>query len=175
MPGFLAHVHDLPLDVTLRAFAAADHAFVADVYASTREDEMKLATAWNDAQKREFLHGQFVLQDRHYRLHYPNAEHAVIEQRAQPVGRLVVNAGTSEVRLMDVAILPAFRGRGVGTAILDRLLAFADGYGIPVTLHVEPFNPARRMYVREGFAFVEMRGIYEFMRREPQGQLNTAS
>ena len=175
MPGFLAHASDMPLDVTLRAFTPADHTFVAAVYASTREEEMKLATGWNDAQKREFLRGQFALQDGHYRLHYPNAEHAVIEQRAQPIGRLVVNAGSSEVRLMDVALLPAFRGRGVGTSILERLLAFADGLGIPVTLHVEPFNPARRMYVRAGFAFVEMRGIYEFMRREPQGQLNTAS
>ncbi|MFO1304126.1 MAG: GNAT family N-acetyltransferase [Burkholderiales bacterium] len=175
MPGFLAHAKDLPLDVTVRAYTDADHDVVAAVYASTREDEMKLATAWSDAQKRDFLHGQFALQDRHYRLHYPSAEHAVIEQRAQPIGRLVVNAGNSEVRLMDVALLPAFRGRGVGTAILHRLLAFADGLGIPVTLHVEPFNPARRMYLREGFAFVETRGIYEFMRRPPQGQLNTAS
>jgi ribosomal protein S18 acetylase RimI-like enzyme len=76
---------------------------------------------------------------------------------------------------MDVALLPEFRGRGIGTAILDRLLAYADGLHAPVTLHVEPFNPALRMYERAGFTFVETRGIYRFMQRAPRGQLNTAS
>ncbi|MFO1312331.1 MAG: GNAT family N-acetyltransferase [Burkholderiales bacterium] len=175
MPGFLARAADLPHGLALRAVTDADQPFVADVYASTREEEMKLATAWNETQKREFLRGQFALQDRHYRLHYPNAEHAVIEQRGQAIGRLVVNVGGAEVRLMDVALLPASRARGVGTVILERLIAFADELRLPVTLHVEPFNPARRMYARAGFAFVEMRGIYEFMRREVPGQLNTAS
>lgn len=167
MPGFLAHAAGLPFEVALREVEASDQAFLAGVYASTRAEEMKLATGWSDAQKRDFLHGQFALQDRHYRLHYPQAEHAVIEQRGAPIGRIVVNAGTAEIRLMDVALLPAFRNRGVGTAILDRLLAFADARGTPVTLHVEPFNPALRMYERAGFTLVETRGIYQFMQRTP--------
>lgn len=165
MPGFLAHADGLPDDVTLREVTGADHAFLAGVYASTREEEMKLATSWTDAQKLAFLHQQFALQDRHYRLHYPNAEHLVIEQGGAPVGRIVLAISTVEVRLMDVALLPAFRGRGFGTALLKSLLAFADGLALPVTLHVEPFNPALRMYEREGFVEVEMRGIYRFMRR----------
>ena len=89
----------------------------------------------------------------------------MIEQDGVPVGRLFVDVTTKEVRLMDIALLPAARGRGIGTALLQRLLTFADGIALPVTLHVESFNPARRMYERVGFAMVEMRGIYQFMQR----------
>jgi GNAT superfamily N-acetyltransferase len=169
MRDFRAYACELPDGIALRAASSADQPFLSDLYASTREEEMKLATAWTDAQKRAFLQDQFALQDQHYRRHYPNAERLVIERGGRPVGRLLIDVTAFEVRLMDVALLPAARGQGIGTALLDRLLAFADGLDRDVTLHVEPFNPALRMYEREGFAQVEMRGIYWFMRRPKRG------
>jgi len=175
MPGFLAYASALPDGIALRAAESADQAFLAELYASTREEEMRLATPWTDEQKRAFLAGQFALQDRHYRLHYPDAEWLVIEQGGARVGRMLVNVAPSEARLMDIALMPGARGHGIGAVLLERLLAFADGLGLPVTLHVEPFNPALRMYERAGFAPVEMRGIYQFMRRPARGQLKTAS
>ena len=175
MPGFLAYANTLPSGIALRAASDADLGFFADLYASTREEEMKLATGWSDAQRRAFLRDQFALQDQHYRRHYPNAERLVVERDGVPIGRMLVDVSTSDVRLMDVALLPDARRQGVGTALLTRLLAFADAMCVPVTLHVEPFNPALRMYQREGFAPVEMRGIYQFMRRPAGGQLKTAS
>ena len=71
--------------------------------------------------------------------------------------------------------MPGARGRGIGTALLARLLSFADALALPVTLHVEPFNPALRMYVRCGFAPVEIRGIYQFMRRPAKKEAWPAS
>lgn len=165
MTGFLAQAVGLPFDVGLRSAASGDLPFLADLYASTRAEEMNLATSWSDEQRRTFLRSQFALQDEHYRRHYPHAERLVIERRGAPIGRMFIDITALEVRLMDVALLPAARGRGIGTALLQRLLAFADGLGLPVTLHVEPFNPALRMYERTGFAYVETRGIYQFMRR----------
>ena len=175
MPGFLAYASTLPGRIALRAASDADLGFFADLYASTREEEMKLATDWSDAQKRAFLRDQFALQNSHYRQHYPAAERLVIERGGEPIGRMLVDVLPPDVRLMDIALLPHARGQGVGTALLARLLAFADERELPVTLHVEPFNPALRMYEREGFAHVEMRGIYQFMRRPAGGQLKTAS
>jgi GNAT superfamily N-acetyltransferase len=171
----MTHFAGLPEGLSLRAATDADAAFMSDLYASTREDEMKLATAWSEAQKRAFLREQFALQDAHYRAHYPACERYVVERRGTPVGRMLVSVTAREVRLMDVALLPAWRGHGVGTALLRGVLAFADGAQLPVTLHVEPFNPALRMYQREGFAMVEMRGLYQFMRRPARAQLKTAS
>jgi ribosomal protein S18 acetylase RimI-like enzyme len=74
-----------------------------------------------------------------------------------------------------VILAPPQRGRGIGTALMNSLIARADAVDKPVTLHVEPWNPAKNLYERLGFETVELRGIYEFMRRPAQAQLKTAS
>jgi hypothetical protein len=48
---------------------------------------------------------------------------------------------------------------------MEQFLAYADALRLPTSLHVEPFNPARRMYVRMGFEPREVRGLYELMVR----------
>ena len=67
---------------------------------------------------------------------------------------------------MEVTLLPGLRGHGLGSLLMDRLLQWSDTQGLPVTLHVEPFNPAQRLYLRLGFVTQEVRGVYHFMRRE---------
>lgn len=58
--------------------------------------------------------------------------------------------------LLFVVVNPALRGRGVGGQIIERALSECRG---DVKLHVEPDNPARRLYERLGFdsKYVEMR------------------
>ena len=68
---------------------------------------------------------------------------------------------------MDIAILAAARGAGLGTRLTRSLLDWGDALGLPVTLHVEPFNPAYRMYRRAGFAYVRSTGVYHYLERVP--------
>ncbi|WP_022836027.1 GNAT family N-acetyltransferase [Salisaeta longa] len=58
--------------------------------------------------------------------------------------------------LVYIAVDADYRGRGFGSALVERLRAHCDG---AIALHVEPDNPARRLYKRQGFAapYVEMR------------------
>ena len=166
MSSFLASAQGLPAGATLREESPADREFLAELYASTREDELR-PVAWDDAQKRSFLRDQFELQWAHYRLHYRGAEWLVIQVGGDAAGRLYTDTGSREVRLMDVALRAEHRNRGIGTAIVTSLLRYADGLRLPVTLHVEPFNPALRLYERLGFATRETHGIYLFMERPP--------
>lgn len=145
----------------MRPATEADAALIAAVYASTREDELRLV-AWSAEQKKAFTDWQSQQQESHYALHYPVAERLVIEDAGQPIGRIYVDTTASEVRLMDVTLLPAHRNRGTGTRLMEALLAYADAMARPVSLHVEPFNPALRMYERMGFELREVRGLYEF-------------
>jgi ribosomal protein S18 acetylase RimI-like enzyme len=61
--------------------------------------------------------------------------------------------------------LPPWRNRGIGTQLTRIVLEYADMLRLPASLHVEPFNPAKRMYERLGFVVSEARGLYEFMLR----------
>lgn len=158
----------LPAGFELRPRSQEDLAFLSRLYASTREEELRPVN-WSDPQKAAFLQDQFDKQHAHYLEHYPAAQWLVIEHQGAAVGRIYIEQTSREIRLMDVALLPAFRGRGVGTTLMNALLAHGDRACLPVTLHVEPFNPAMRLYQRLGFVELETRGYYLFMERRCGG------
>jgi ribosomal protein S18 acetylase RimI-like enzyme len=140
-----------------------DDAFLDRLYATTRVEELA-QTGWSETEVRRFLHEQSRLQRAHYREHYPDAEFLVIVGDDAPVGRLYLDERPGELRLMDIALMPACRGAGRGTALIESIQSLAGQSALAVTLHVEPFNPAARLYRRLGFEVVESRGVYQFMR-----------
>lgn len=154
--------------ISLRAVTTGDTEFLAAVYAATRMEELA-ATDWNDVQKAEFCRMQFTAQDAHYRQHYLTAEYHVIETKAAPVGRLYVDRWTREIRIMDIALLPAHRGQGIGTGLLLDLQQEAAASGRILSIHVERFNPALRLYERLGFQKTEDKGVYFLMEWRPAG------
>jgi ribosomal protein S18 acetylase RimI-like enzyme len=143
----------------LRDATSDDEAFLRAVYAGTRADELAL-TGWEEEQKGVFCQMQFDAQDRHYRLHYPGAQFLVIESDGIPAGRLYVHHGENEIRILDISLLPAHRGAGIGTRLLCGLQAEAAALGRPLTIRVEKFNPAQRLYQRLGFRQMEDQGAY---------------
>ena len=148
----------------LRPVTGADRAFLTALYAGTREQELAML-GWDDATKAAFVEHQFTAQDAHYREHYPGATLDVIEVDGEPAGRLYVHRGPSDIRIMDIALAPAFRGRGIGSALLGDLIAEAESSGRKLSIHVEMDNPARRLYERLGFAPAGEHGVYVLMER----------
>jgi GNAT superfamily N-acetyltransferase len=148
--------------VTLRPARETDADFLRWVYASTRAEELA-ATDWNEEQKAQFCQHQFTAQDAHYRKHYPTAEFSVIEHGGVAIGRLYVDRWPREIRIMDLTLLPDWRGKGIGTELLRGLLEEARGAGKALSIHVEKFNPARRLYERLGLAVKEDKGVYLLM------------
>jgi ribosomal protein S18 acetylase RimI-like enzyme len=152
--------------VHLRPVEDADRVFLVELYASTREAELAQVD-WDEATKRAFVEHQFNAQDAHYRGNYPGATLDVIEVDGVPAGRLYVHRGASDIRIMDIALAPAFRGRGIGTALLRELMAEADESGRKLSIHVELNNPARSLYDRLGFLPAGEHGVYVLMERAP--------
>ena len=150
----------------LRPAGAEDRDVLLRVYASTREEELRLVD-WSDDQKAAFVRQQFEAQDTYYREHYDAATFDVIEVDAEPVGRLYVARWEDEIRIVDIALLPECRGRGLGTALLGALLDVAAEAGKRLSIHVEVNNPARRLYERLGFGAVEERGVHVLMEAAP--------
>jgi ribosomal protein S18 acetylase RimI-like enzyme len=150
--------------LSLREESDDDRAFMADLYASTRETELA-HVPWEAATKRAFLHEQHALQHAHYRANYVGAEFLVIQAQSERLGRIYLyrKEGGREIRLMDIALVPERRGQGMGSALIEALLQIAGANGWEITLHVEPNNPAMRLYDRLGFRLIENRGVYLFL------------
>lgn len=159
--------------VTLRAATDADYDFMRRLYASTRADEMQ-HFPFDDAQKKAFLDQQFAAQFEHYGLHYPTCERNIIEVDGVPAGRLWVDEWRDQIRLVDIALMPERRGTGIGSRLVHAVLDRGARVGKPVTIHVEAYNPALRLYKRLGFEQVDTNGVYLLMRWTP-AQTNTAS
>ena len=106
---------------------------------------------------------QFDAQHAHYQEHYAGAAFDVILVDGQPAGRLYVAREEDEIRIVDIALLPDFCNRGIGTTLLRGLQSEAAAAGKPLRIHVERFNPALRLYERLGFREIADRGVYLFM------------
>lgn len=165
---------ELPGGIGLRPTSEGDREFLVRLYGSTRAEELRLVS-WTEAEKATFVETQFEAQDAEYRRAYPDGEFLIVVTGSESIGRLYLGRLDGELRVIDIALLPERRGQGIGSALMRWVLARADREGLAVTLHVEPWNPAKHLYERIGFEVVELRGVYEFMRRAPARQLKTAS
>lgn len=157
-----------PRGLRLRPITDDDLPFLAELYASTRREEVA-QTPWSDEEKEGFLRWQFESQHQHYQTYYPGCEFLMIEREdgGEPIGRLYVDRWEKEIRLVDIALVPDVRGQGLGGALLRELLAEGGARGLPVSIHVEYNNPALRLYRRLGFQHVDSNGVYYLMRWEP--------
>ena len=145
--------------ISLRPITPEDEPFLAALYASTRAQELAL-TNWSDEQKAMFCRMQFNAQTTDYRRNYPDASFDIIERDGAAAGRLLVLRTDEKIHVIDIALLPEHRGAGIGTRLLKELQAEARAAGTKLTIHVEQFNPARRLYERLGFQQVEEKGVY---------------
>lgn len=164
--------------MSLRPESAADLDFVVALYTSTRWEELA-PVEWPEEAKRAFLDQQGRLQHAHYLQHYADAEMLlIVAEGTQPadgrwpdpaatqrqlIGRIYLRSGSTEIRLMDIALLPEHRGQGIGRCLIEALLSEGAQRGLQITLHVEPNNPAQRLYQRLGFELIEQRGVYDFL------------
>ena len=145
MPALLAH------RIALRAEHDTDVPWLRDLYAGTRSDELA-HVPWPEATKRAFVDQQFALQRTHYRQLYPDADFLIVQTPNERIGRLYLQRAAVQHVLVDISLLPHWRGRGVGTALIMHAQALAQAAGCGVALHVLHANPAaRRLYARLGF------------------------
>lgn len=111
---------------------------------------------------------QFAGQDVTYRAAYPDGRFDIIDCNGVPVGRIVTVLSAVEVRLVDIALLPIYRGNGIGTQILRALQDQARTARVPLCLSVLPSNiAALRFYVRLGFETVGIAATHLDLRWTP--------
>jgi ribosomal protein S18 acetylase RimI-like enzyme len=162
----------LPAALASRGFALrpeteADIPFLVRLYASTREAELEHAP-WEPLSKVAFLLNQFEAQRHHYYAYFPDTAFDVIERHGVPMGRLYLEPRPESYHIIDIALMPDMRGQGVGTRLLEALLAHAGALGKGVGISVETFNPALHLYRRLGFTHISDEGIYQTMEWSPE-------
>lgn len=140
-----------------------DEEFLRTLYFSTRDDLFFP----DENVKIQILTMQFAGQSRTYAAQYPDAEHNVIMVDGESVGRVMIDRREDAVHLIDIALLPAARNKGIGSMLLDQLKTYAYVREVPIELSVVKTNPALRLYESVGFDIVEDVDPYVTMRWTP--------
>ena len=157
----------------LRPAREADRDFERRLFETARTDTAVLA-AWPPQTRKAFLDQQFEFQRVHYARAHPQAERLIVTLKGAPVGRLILDRVGAPWCIVDIALLPSARGRGLGGALLAAILQSAAWAGASLALNVEIGNPARRLYERLGFSVTATELPYHAMLWRPAAQLKMA-
>ena len=121
-------------------------------------DVIEKTWGWDDAWQRKDFDRRFTQQ-----------AVSIIEVESRAAGSLWLETRADLVYVADLQVLPELQGRGIGTAVLRRLIADAAERGVSVALAVLPANPrAQRLYERLGFRVVGTEAPFIHMRIEPR-------
>lgn len=132
-----------------------DRAFRFQLFCDSRQPEW-YQVELDPAVREQLMRHQFQAQTATYAARFPRARFDIIELAHEKIGRIVVNRPGDMLHIVDQAIVPRLRNRGVGTAIMRALMDEAALGSLPVRLKVADANdPSLRLYLRLGFVPIE--------------------
>lgn len=146
--------------LTIRPMRSTDKAFVEGLYHSSRDD-LRLINAEED-----FIETLIEIQQKAQTLGYgdmfPNAMYFIVERQSERIGRIVIDFGEAEVRLIDMVFMPLARGKGYGSEVIKMLQQAAAVNQVPLTLAVLSYNQAAKaLYLKLGFYVESSTGMHE--------------
>src|SRR6267143_6906582 len=152
---------DATIGFQSRAATTEDEVFLFRLYAASRADLDLIGLP--PEQKDLLVRMQFNAQRQQYSSAFPAAENTIILIGDEPVGRTLINKGAGDYRLVDIVLLPQFRGLGVGTRLIQDLIHDAEAANAMVSLQVRKENVALNLYRRLGFVVNQDDGVYVSM------------
>jgi GNAT superfamily N-acetyltransferase len=158
------------MEYRLLPFAEQDEPFLKDLYFEVRKPEF-LSLGLPEAALAQLLEMQYRAQRSGYAQQFPSLESSVVWVGPYRVGRMLVSPGAEAIHLVDIALLEAFRGHGIGSRLIESLRRRALEAGVPLRLSVRQENRALTLYTRLGFTSRGSNGLYvemEWGRAAPQ-------
>jgi ribosomal protein S18 acetylase RimI-like enzyme len=141
-----------------RPETAADAPFLLSLHDSVKGAELARMPV-SDAVRRELLDMQFRAMTMGYRSGFPTGQFDIITLDDVPIGRLITDDGQGRFRIVYIALLPVWRNRGIGTALMTAVLDRPRRLGSRCEAIVASDNQAsRRLWLRLGFAERERDG-----------------
>jgi GNAT superfamily N-acetyltransferase len=136
--------------ITTRPSVAEDSAFMLELYASTSQDVLD-DLGWTIGSQRTFVIMQAQTEEWNRARLYPGMDRLTICVDDLAVGRLLVCMRNNILHLVDLSLLPRYRGNGIGTQLMTEILEEARNARVPVKVKVRKDSGAIRFVERLGF------------------------
>lgn len=143
------------MDFTFRAASEADYPWLWALKRQTMRPYVEqMWGGWDEEAQEEFFRRNFL----------PSTIRVIVVE-GRDVGLLHVEREPAALFLANVQILPEFQNRGLGSAVVRRVMDEAHTAGLPLRLQVLKSNrPARRLYERLGLEVTEEGSMHDQMR-----------
>ncbi len=152
--------------VTTRPEGVGDASFLVALYQAVRERE----PGWSllpPGERAELLAGQCRLQSQAYARQYPAAARVIIDVDGRPAGRIYLADQPSEIHVIEISLLPEFRGHGIGGRLIRAVQEGARVRGVPVRLHAWREVGVAAFYQHLGFRVVRTEALGEWLEWRP--------
>jgi GNAT superfamily N-acetyltransferase len=146
--------------VRLRPASSSDFEFIYAARVLGLKEHVERIWGWDDEED----------QRTRFRVAFDPSRYQIVVIDGRDVGAISVHWSGEAALIADLEMLPAWRGRGVGTALIRGVIADADARGLPVTLQVLHGNRARDLYERLGFAVDGETATHTVMRHAPPAE-----
>jgi ribosomal protein S18 acetylase RimI-like enzyme len=139
--------------IELRQATAEHYDFALQLYLQTLGPYLCKLIVWDEQEQRAVFAAQ-----------WKREEVKIISVDGKNAGWLQVAELPTEIRLQKFFVSPPWQRSGIGSEVLDNLLASWRPTGKTIVLRVLKNNPARRLYERLGFSVIAETGIVYRMR-----------
>src|SRR5947209_7474365 len=113
----------MPLSV--RPAVPQDEQFLYSLVYQTMFEQL-YAAAWDPAIRDHLLNLQIRAKHSSYAMQFPQADHAIIVLDGEAAGRMIIDRSGPFHHLVDISILPKYRGAGIGTRLILALCTEAE-------------------------------------------------
>jgi len=138
--------------IAYRAALESDIDFLYALHIATMKEYVDRVWGWDDR-----------AQESSFRQNYAPAQIQIITLDGKDVGMLSLEERQEDVFLRVIEIHPEYQGKGIGTALIKKIIAEGAKNRKPVRLQVLKVNPAKGLYDRLGFSTVEETSTHYIM------------
>lgn len=139
--------------VALRPEAADDLPFLRELHLSVRDGEVGFRDL-NPTTRTAILQQQFEWQHAQYHAANPQGWFTIVMVDDRPAGRFYLARQAASLRVVDISLLPEYRGHGIGTQLMLNVRAESIRTGLPIRLSVVAGDPVGGFYKRLGFRVI---------------------
>ena len=138
----------------LRAAASGDREFLWEVHRTALRPAVEATWGWDE-----------TFQVHYFTEHFTTSDWFIVSVDGVDAGVLQFSAKGDHLFLASVALLPEHQGCGIGTDLVNMVLAEGRQRNLPVRLQVLKVNRARKLYERLGFEAYGESETHVFMER----------
>jgi GNAT superfamily N-acetyltransferase len=146
------------MKIAFRTACSEDFVFARNLYFETMRGMIELLFGWDQTREERNFAGFFKVE-----------EVRIIIADGKDVGWIQEQVEDRTINLGSFYVMPAMQRRGIGTNVLDILLARAADQSKAMTLAVVKINPARLFYEKCGFRITHEDQHKFYMRVDPRG------